>query len=318
MKERDAADRRSRPARRSLALIVMTAIAGAAPAIGCARAPGLKGLAASDHELFAACAPALTASLCGEGDDAAKARCLEAREAAYGRLHSAHMRRRWLLSNGCSESTLDAPPTAIAVATVPGVSLSPTSAATAEATHAESPPAEAASPTEPAPPEPAPPAAEAAPASAEPPPAQPPEPLPPAAAPAVAAVSDAPASPAPEGTRRDEAPPVSAPSASPNTSTKTAGEQRLRDIILAHSAEMKSCVERQLKLIPDLRAEGTLMLEVDAAGAVARAELLGTDLAGTPLESCLQTVSARWRFPASKRPYRIDAPVKVSGAPLAR
>ena len=65
---------------------------------------------------------------------------------------------------------------------------------------------------------------------------------------------------------------------------------------------------------PDLRAEGTLVIEVDASGAVPRAELQGADLAGTPLEICLRTVASRWRFPSNGRAYRIDAPVKVSGA----
>jgi argininosuccinate lyase len=65
-------------------------------------------------------------------------------------------------------------------------------------------------------------------------------------------------------------------------------EQRLRDILLAHRPEMKVCVDRQLKLLPNLRAEGTLVIEVDASGAVPRSELLGTDLAGTPLEDCLE------------------------------
>jgi hypothetical protein len=91
-------------------------------------------------------------------------------------------------------------------------------------------------------------------------------------------------------------------------------ERRLRDIIVAHGREMKSCVERQLKLMPDLRADGMLVIEVDANGMVPHTELLGADLAGTPLENCLRTVASRWRFPSSGRAYRIDAPVKVSGS----
>lgn len=95
-------------------------------------------------------------------------------------------------------------------------------------------------------------------------------------------------------------------------------EQRLRDILLAHRSEMKACVDRQLKLLPSLRAEGTLIIDVDATGAVPRSELLGTDLAGTPLEDCLRTLASRWRFPSSGRAYRIDAPVRVSGTASPR
>jgi hypothetical protein len=95
-------------------------------------------------------------------------------------------------------------------------------------------------------------------------------------------------------------------------------EQRLRDILLAHRPEMKACVDRQLKLLPSLRAEGTLVIDVDATGAVPRSELLGTDLAGTPLEDCLRTLASRWRFPSSGRAYRIDAPVKVWGTVAPR
>jgi hypothetical protein len=61
-----------------------------------------------------------------------------------------------------------------------------------------------------------------------------------------------------------------------------------------------------------------LVIEVDADGAVPHAELLGTDLAGTPLEACLRTVASRWRFPSNGRAYRIDAPVKVSGSAHGR
>ena len=91
-------------------------------------------------------------------------------------------------------------------------------------------------------------------------------------------------------------------------------ERRLRDIIIAHGREMKGCVDRQLKLMPDLRADGLLVIEVDADGTVPGAELQGADLAGTALESCLQMVTSRWRFPRSGRGYRIEAPLKVSGS----
>jgi hypothetical protein len=52
---------------------------------------------------------------------------------------------------------------------------------------------------------------------------------------------------------------------------------------------------------------------VDARGGVPRADLVGDDLAGTPLESCLRVLAARWRFPSSGRSYVIAAPVRVSG-----
>jgi hypothetical protein len=95
-------------------------------------------------------------------------------------------------------------------------------------------------------------------------------------------------------------------------------ERRLRNIIIAHRAEMKTCVDRQLKLRPDLRAEGTLIIDVDATGSVPHAELLGADLAGTALEDCLRTIASRWRFPSSGRAYRIDAPVRVLGSEPGR
>jgi hypothetical protein len=81
---------------------------------------------------------------------------------------------------------------------------------------------------------------------------------------------------------------------------------------------MKSCVDRQLKLAPDLKAEGTLVIDVEKDGTVPSAALLGADLAGTPLEACLRTAAARWRFPASARAYKISAPVKVWGSGMAR
>jgi hypothetical protein len=94
--------------------------------------------------------------------------------------------------------------------------------------------------------------------------------------------------------------------------------QRLRDIIASHRNEMKSCVDRQLKLAPDLRAEGTLVIDVRKDGSVPSAELMGTGLAGTPLEDCLHRAAIRWRFPASAHPYTISAPVKVWGTGPAR
>jgi len=81
---------------------------------------------------------------------------------------------------------------------------------------------------------------------------------------------------------------------------------------------MKSCVDRQLKLVPDLKAEGTLVIDVEKDGTVPSAQLLGADLAGTPLETCLRAAAMHWRFPASAQAYTISAPVKVLGSGLAR
>jgi hypothetical protein len=76
---------------------------------------------------------------------------------------------------------------------------------------------------------------------------------------------------------------------------------------------MKRCVERQLKLVPELRAEGTLVLEVSASGRVTQAALRRERLEGTPLEVCMRTIAARWVFPRTARAYAVEAPLKVSG-----
>lgn len=90
-------------------------------------------------------------------------------------------------------------------------------------------------------------------------------------------------------------------------------EDQLRNAIVSHDAEMKKCVERQLKLVPSLRAKGTLVVEVDAQGRVSRAALRGDQLAGTQLEGCLRMVAARWRFPVTAQAYAVEAPLEVSG-----
>jgi hypothetical protein len=160
---------------------------------------------------------------------------------------------------------------------------------------------------EPAPaPEPAPPPEEAGPEPARPPPKSAPPPPPPL--PEMVVVPIAPKA-------RPTGPPVRAFS---DRERPEAREQRLRDIIVAHRPEMKLCVDRQLKLSPNLHADGTFVIEVDATGAVPRSELVGTDLAGTPLEDCLRTIASRWRFPAAGRPYRVDAPVRVWGSESGR
>jgi len=283
-------------------------------------------LATSDRDLFTVCKPALLDSVCEDGDIVAREDCLESRGAAYGQLHSPRMRRSWLIANGCPEATVDAPPKAEVLA-----SATEAPPPTSTSTKPEPPPAT------PEPPRPAiatldrspplvkldlPPAAAPTPtAKDEPPPSPKPDPPAPPAG-ALAAVDR----PSPPLVKSDPPPPVpAAPRAPPPPAAPPAGavserergelrERRLRDIIIAHGREMKSCVERQLKLMPDLRADGMLVIEVDANGMVPHAELLGADLAGTPLENCLRTVASRWRFPSNGRAYRIDAPVKVSGS----
>jgi hypothetical protein len=117
-----------------------------------------------------------------------------------------------------------------------------------------------------------------------------------------------PAKPAPVADVLKKAPPA------PPLAQGRAPEQ-LREAIVGHEAEMKKCVERQLKLVPDLRAEGTLLLEVDAAGKVTRAALRGEQLQGTALEGCVRAVAARWVFPRKSRAYAVEAPLRVSGVP---
>jgi hypothetical protein len=96
------------------------------------------------------------------------------------------------------------------------------------------------------------------------------------------------------------------------SSANNAGDQ-LRGAIVRHEAEMKRCVERQLKLVPDLRAEGTLVLEINASGRVTQAALRGERLQGTPLEGCMRAIAARWVFPRTASAYAVEAPLKVSG-----
>jgi len=272
---------------RCVAALFGAALVGAASAIACTPATTFETAVASDRDLFAACTPALVAAACDkDGDDAAQSACLASKNVAFGRLRSPKMRRSWLISYGCSESIVDAPPKpviAVALAAAP-------------------PPSPTAAPSPPAPPPPVP--APLAPSSPAP-PEEPPTP--------VITVTAVPESSTSAKVARQPAAPVR--SVADNHGAR---EQRLRDIIVAHGTEMKGCVERQLKLLPTLRAEGTLIIEVNASGAVPRAELLGADLAGTPLESCLQTVASRWRFPSNGRAYRIDAPVRVWGSALAR
>lgn len=277
-------------------LLIGAALVGAATGAGCAPAPAFGPLATADRDLFDRCAPAIAAAVCEPG--VAGARCLESRQAAYGRLHSARMRRSWLIATGCPEATVDAPlrstPAMVAAVAPPSAS----------------PPAH---PNVREPPRP--------PVSAEPPagaePTRVPDPPPPEVARGADSTPpiDITEVPDPEsgGPPRPETAAVSPFSNSERGGTR---EQRLRDIIAAHRPEMKGCVDRQLKLLPALRAQGTLVIEVDASGSVPHAQLLGDELAGTPLETCLRTIASRWRFPSDGHGYRIDAPIRVWGAEL--
>jgi hypothetical protein len=367
------------------------ALLGAALVVACAPVRTFDKLATSDRVLFSACTPSLMTAVCGkDGDDAAKARCIASRGKAFGKLHSAKMRRSWLIANGCPQATVDSPPTPsaeVAAAAVPPpapepdpATSTPSAPAEVEPTAATPPPAAEAEPIAatppPAPkpqPSPEPRRAQTLVATAPPPlpsllkatrprprsidvfdlrleaaavtalpPPKPPAAVPPPAPKAEPAAPSPPSPPrhvaaAPPPPRPEPAPePVAAPAPTPEPVAPKARptgpparafsdkerpemrEQRLRDILLAHRSEMKACVDRQLKLLPSLRAEGTLVIDVDATGAVPRSELLGTDLAGTPLEDCLRTLASRWRFPSSGRAYRIDAPVKVWGTVTAR
>jgi hypothetical protein len=111
--------------------------------------------------------------------------------------------------------------------------------------------------------------------------------------------------------------PLAKAAAGPRLTSRRAPDQ-LREAIVGHEAEMKKCVERQLKLVPDLRAEGTLVLEVDAGGKVTQAALGGERLQGTPLEGCVRAIAARWVFPRTARAYAVEAPLSVSGVPDRR
>jgi hypothetical protein len=265
---------------------------------------------ASGVDLFTPCEAAVAAANCGgEGDDAARGSCLDARRAAYGRLHSPKMRRSWLIANGCPASTLDAPPKAAAPEVA--VVASPVATPTAEKAVPVAPPPAAPTPvapplvaSPPVAPSVASPAADA-PLKASPPPAPPPEPA------IGAARMAAPVAPQ----NLDAGRPAGAFSDRDRADTRT---KKLHDIISSHRPEMKSCVDRQLKLAPDLQAEGTLVIDVEKDGSVPSATLLGSTLAGTPLEACLSTAASRWRFPASAHPYRISAPVKVWGSGRSR
>jgi len=278
--------------------------------------------------MFQRCRQPLAQHLCAGADDAAQARCLSAQATTFAR-RSTKMRRRWLELNQCPASLIDGPdePAAepkpeLAVAPTPEEAPAPAPAAPEVAA---APPAPAlladgascqrsaacasdlcvrgvcvalamieighavqATRIEKEP--------EAAPAA--------PEPDATSAAPALGA---APAAP--------KAPVATLEKAASPTRLAPAGgaPDQLREAIVEHEADMKRCVERQLKLVPDLRAEGTLVLEVSATGRVTQAALRGDRLQGTPLEGCMRALATRWVFPRTSRAYAVEAPLKVSG-----
>jgi hypothetical protein len=302
-------------------------IATLALLVGCVSAGGgFDQLPADEQAMFRRCTPRVSELLCGRAADGA--RCMEKQEATFAARRSSKLRRNWLALNECPASVLDAPE-APAVAT----------AAPTPATAAVTPPVS--TPADPeAQPEPEPPAPDL------------PEKLPTAKVPVVAEVATPVAllpvgaackrssecdsdlcvrsacaslaalevgkacvtSPAPELVAKAPAPPALAKDATPTRlATDRAAPEQLREAIVEHEAEMKKCVERQLKLVPDLRAEGTLVLEVNAAGKVTQAALRGEQLQGTPLEGCVRAIAARWIFPRTSRAYAVEAPLKVSG-----
>ncbi len=106
--------------------------------------------------------------------------------------------------------------------------------------------------------------------------------------------------------------------AAPSLKPGRTGNQQLREAIVRHEAAMKKCVDRQLKLVPSLRSEGTLFIEVDASGYVTQAGVRGDQLQGTALEGCLRALAVHWRFPRTTRAYAVEAPLKVSGVESRR
>lgn len=108
------------------------------------------------------------------------------------------------------------------------------------------------------------------------------------------------------------APPLKDASSAPPLRAGDPGRQ-LRDVLAGYETDMQRCVERQLKLSPELRAQGTLVIEVDPRGKVPKVGLRGKPLSGSALETCLLIVAQRWRFPSTGRAYRVEAPIVISG-----
>jgi hypothetical protein len=287
--------------------------------VACASGSSFKSLDSAEQEQFHRCSPAIAEQLCR--DPESRAECLRAKAAVFAR-RAPGARREWLEARGCPASSIDG-------ASVAAKEEPPAPAAE----EAPAPVAEEAPPPLETPPAPV--VVAAAPEagtglglackrSAECEsdlcvrgtcvalgwletgrPCREGEPLVAKATPAPAPPAEAPAS-ARRVLRDRGEPGPRAPAGGP-------GEQQLREAIVTHEADMKRCVERQLKLVPTLKAEGTLVIEVDPRGHVASADLKGQQLEGTALEGCLRTLASRWRFPRTAQAYAIEAPLKVSG-----
>jgi hypothetical protein len=283
---------------------------------GCASARArFEQLPDAEQAMFRRCQRPLAQHLCAGANEAAQSRCLRAQALTYAR-RSDKMRRRWLELNQCPAAAIDGPDEAVTAAqrpspiteAAPAPTLSPPGAACHRSVECDSDlcvrgtcvalamieigrPVQARAPSEPAT------TAVAA-----------------AAVPARDEESEPEPAPAPATTKKplDVAVPLARLPAGPRLDSDGAADQ-LRGAIVAHQAEMKRCVERQLKLVPDLRAEGTLVLEVSASGRVTQAALRGERLEGTPLEGCMRTIAARWVFPRTSRGYAVEAPLEVSG-----
>ena len=278
--------------------------------LGCASpttAGGFARLSPAEQDRFHRCTAPVVTAVCPGGDEAARQTCLASQAEIFAERPTEGMRRRWLARTGCPTRVMDATAESGAVeqASMPTLGREPLAgtlaappAAPAPVPMAQELPAAPAPPVAPAAPQPPAPQPAAAPVAQEAGPVSQP-PLPPAAEPAAAPVTNT----------HDPLPPAKAPEA-PAGGT-------LRGAIVAHNAEMKSCVDRQLKLVPGLRADGTIVIEVDHTGRVVRAGLRGDDLEGTSLEACLRTLALGWRFPRTSRPYAIEAPVKISGSQQA-
>ena len=285
--------------------------------LGCATG-GFEQLPAEEQALFRRCQQPLTEHLCrANGTE-----CLAAQAETFAARRSSRIRRNWLVLNGCPASVMDAPEAPAAEA---AVAAAPTAAPAKE---------------EPAP----------APAKVEVPPPPPPIEVPAlqaiggscrrsadcesdlcvrgacvtlsaleagktCAAPVTEPAAEVAAAPAPVPELARAAPTPEVPLSKVRLGADAAAPQQLRETIVEHEADMKRCVERQLKLVPDLRAQGTLVLEVSAAGRVTQAALRGERLQGTALEGCVRALATRWVFPNKSRAYVVEAPLSVSGVP---
>ncbi len=315
--------------------------------LACAVGSAFETLSTEDQNLFARCRPALADHLCSVGKKETIAACVADREAVFAERPSLKMKRKWLALNGCPATVLD-DTSAVQAAKEPEEAKSPAVPEPAPAALALTPPPVAPPATAlPLSAEPSPDGSlcqisascasdlcirgKCAPLSAvlvslS---AGPPVPEVPVATTeptleqtepglfdadasgetlAETAVTRTVATPAPMVPLRQRSGRVGA-----KLRAGRNGQEQIRNSILSHEPEMKMCVERQLKLEPNLRAQGSLVLEVDARGEVSQATVRGPDLQDKPIVLCLRTVAARWRFPSTDRAYAVEAPLRVSG-----